>query len=115
MLSLKHLPLSSFNENLAYLHKDCAAYKVDDISTLTKIEIHGGVKPVYAFLQVVDDAKLVKPTEIALNNEAFKQINLPEGANLSISLSTPPPSLASVKRKIAGNILSSGRIQLHHQ
>ena len=45
MLSLKHLPLSSFNENLAYLHKDCAAYKVDDISTLTKIEIHGGVKP----------------------------------------------------------------------
>ena len=53
------------------------------------------VKTVYAFLQVVDDAKLVKPTEIALNNEAFEQINLPEGANISISLSTPPPSLAS--------------------
>lgn len=108
MLSLKHLPVSSFNENLAYLHKDCVAYKVDDINALTKIEIHGGVKTVYAFLQVVDDAKLVKPTEIALNNEAFEQINLPEGANISISLSTPPPSLASVKRKIAGNILSSG-------
>ena len=75
MLSLKHLPVSSFNENLAYLHKDCVAYKVDDINALTKIEIHGGVKTVYAFLQVVDDAKLVKPTEIALNNEAFEQIN----------------------------------------
>ena len=50
MLSLKHLPVSSFNENLAYLHKDCVAYKVDDINALTKIEIHGGVKTVYAFL-----------------------------------------------------------------
>ncbi len=108
MLTLKNLPISSFNENLAYIHKDCIAYKVDDLSTLTKIEIHGGVKTVYAFLQVVDDARLVKPTELALNNEAFKQINLPEGANISITLSPPPPSLSSIKRKIAGNILSSG-------
>ncbi len=108
MLTLKNLPISSFNENLAYIHKDCVAYKVDDLSTLTKIEIHGGVKTVYAFLQVVDDARLVKPTELALNNEAFKQINLPEGANISITLSPPPPSLSSIKRKIAGNILSSG-------
>lgn len=108
MLTLKNLSISSFNENLAYIHKDCIAYKVDDLSTLTKIEIHGGVKTVYAFLQVVDDARLVKPTELALNNEAFKQINLPEGANISITLSPPPPSLSSIKRKIAGNILSSG-------
>lgn len=108
MLTLKNLPISSFNENLAYVHRDCVAYKVDDLSTLTKIEIHGGVKTVYAFLQVVDDIHLVKPTELALNNEAFKQINLPEGANISVTLSPPPPSLASIKRKIAGNILSSG-------
>ncbi|MGN0913710.1 MAG: thymidine phosphorylase, partial [Alphaproteobacteria bacterium] len=108
MLTLKNLPISSFNDNVAYIHKDCIAYKVDDLSTLTKIEIHGGVKTVYAFLQVVDDARLVKPTELALNNEAFKQINLPEGANISITLSPPPPSLSSIKRKIAGNILSSG-------
>ena len=91
MLTLKHLPISSFNENLAYIHRDCVAYKVDDLSTLTKIEIHGGVKPIYAFLQVVEDAKLIKPTELGLNMEAFKQINLPEGANISISLSAPPP------------------------
>ena len=83
MLTLKHLPINSFNENLAYIHKDCVAYKVDDIKTLTKIEIHGGVKTVFAFLQVVDDARLVKPTELALNSEAFRQINLPEGANIS--------------------------------
>lgn len=108
MLNLKHLAINSFNENLAYIHKDCVAYKVDDLKSLTKVEIHGGIKPVYAFLQVVDDAKIVKPNELALNSEAFRLINLPEGANISLTLSPPPPSLVSIKRKIAGNILSSG-------
>ena len=108
MLNLKHLPISSFNENLAYIHRDCEAYKVDDIHALTKIEIQGGVKPVYAFLQVVDDDNLARPDELALNNEAFAMINLPEGANVSFTLASPPPSLNSIKRKVAGNILSSG-------
>lgn len=108
MLSLKHLPISSFSENLAYVHRDCIAYKVDDVQALTKIEIHGGVRPVYAFLQVVDDARLVKPNELALNNEAFGLINLPEGANISMTISPTPPSIASIKRKVAGNILASG-------
>ena len=108
MLNLKHLAVSSFNENIAYIHRDCTAYKVDDIHVLTKVEIHGGVKPVYAFLQVVNDAKIVKPNELALNTEAFELINLPEGANISLTLAPTPPSLASVKRKIAGNILSAG-------
>ena len=65
MLTLKHLAINSFNENLAYIHRDCTAYKVDDIKSLTKVEIHGGVKPVFAFLQVVDDERVVKPTELA--------------------------------------------------
>ena len=68
MLTLKYLPITSFNENIAYLHKDCITYRVDDLNQLTKIEIHGGVKTVYAFLQIVDDAKLVKPNEIALKH-----------------------------------------------
>lgn len=107
MLTLKHLPISSFNENLAYLNRNCTTYKVDDINQLTKIEVHGGLKTVYAFLQVVDDPALVKEDEIALNSEAFKMTGLPEGAKVSITLSTPAPSLNSVKKKIAGNILSS--------
>ena len=37
MLNLKHIAVSSFNENLAYIHRDCVAYKVDDIKTLTKV------------------------------------------------------------------------------
>ena len=108
MLNLKHIAVASFNENIAYIHRDCTAYKVDDIQTLTKVEIHGGMKPVYAFLQVTDDPKLVKPTELGLNTEAFEMINLPEGANISLTLAPTAPSLISIKRKVAGNILSAG-------
>lgn len=108
MLNLKHIAVASFNENIAYIHRDCTAYKVDDIQTLTKVEIHGGMKPVYAFLQVTDDPKLVKPTELGLNTEAFEMINLPEGANISLTLAPTAPSLVSIKRKVAGNILSAG-------
>lgn len=108
MLNLKHIAVASFNENIAYIHRDCTAYKIDDIQTLTKVEIHGGMKPVYAFLQVTDDPKLVKPTELGLNTEAFEMINLPEGANISLTLAPTAPSLISIKRKVAGNILSAG-------
>lgn len=107
MLNLKHIAVASFNENIAYVHRDCTAYKVDDIRTLTKVEIHGGVKPVYAFLQVVDDPKLVKPNELGLNTEAFQKINLPEGANISLTLAPTAPSQTSIKRKVGGNILSA--------
>ncbi len=107
MLNLKHVAVSSFNENIAYLHSDCSAYKVDDIKTMTKVEIHGGMQPVYALLEITDDSKIVKPNELGLNNEAFRQINLPEGANVSITLAPPAPSLPIVKRKIVGNILSA--------
>ena len=108
MLSLKHVAVSSFNENVAYLHRECSVYKVDDIKTLTKVEIHGGVEPITAILEITDDLRLVKQNELGLNNESFKQINRPEGANVSISLAPPAPSLATVKKKIAGNILGAG-------
>ncbi len=107
MLSLKHIAISSFNENVAYLHKDCDTYKVDDIKNITKIEVHGGAAPVFAFLEVVDDASIVAPNELGLNTEAFSRLNLPEGANVTLSMAGLPPSAGVLQRKIAGNILSS--------
>ncbi len=107
MLTLKHLPIASFNENIVYLNRNCAAYKTDDINSLVKIEVHGGIKTITAFLQIVDDEGLVAPDELALNDEAFRQINLPEGAKVSLTLSPVPVSTNAIKRKIAGNILTS--------
>ena len=85
MLILKHIPVRSFNENIAYIHKDCTIYKIDNIKSLTRIEIHGGKQPVFAFLQIVDNNKIVRPDELGLNTEAFSQTGLPEGAKITLT------------------------------
>ncbi|MBR5482496.1 MAG: thymidine phosphorylase, partial [Alphaproteobacteria bacterium] len=107
MLVLKHVPIRSFGENIAYIHKDCSIYKIDNIKSLTRIEIHGGHQPVFAFLQIVDNNKIIRPDELGLNTEAFSQIGLPEGSKITLTLTPPAQSLSAVKRKIAGNILSN--------
>ena len=107
MLALKHIPIRSFNENIAYIHKDCSIYKVDNIKSLTRIEIHGGKRPVFAFLQVVDGNKIVRPDELGLNTEAFIQTEISEGSKVTLTLTPSAQSLNAVKRKISGNILTA--------
>ena len=107
MLALKHIPVCSFDENIAYLNKDCSIYKIDNISSLTRVEIHGGKNSVYAFLQLVEGNKIVKPNELGLNSEAFEKVGSPEGTKVSLSLATPAPSLSAVRRKVLGNVLSA--------
>ncbi len=107
MLSLKYIAINSFNENVVYLHKDCDAYKVDDTNSIVKMEIHGGASPLFAFLEIVEDENIVAADELGLNKSAFEMLNLPEGAKVTVSLANPPQSIAYIKRKMEGNILSS--------
>ncbi|MBR1605383.1 MAG: thymidine phosphorylase [Alphaproteobacteria bacterium] len=106
MLSLKHLNIKSFNENLAYLNKNCLDYSIDDISALSQVEIQTENSKIYAFLQIVDDDSLVSPTQLALNDEAFANLGESEGTEVIVSLAATAPSRTALKRKIAGNILS---------
>lgn len=106
MLILKHLPISSFNENIAYVHKNCIYFDAKDLKHLSKVEIYGSSRRMYAFLQVTDDERIVRPSELALNTEAFNNINLPVGAKVTVSSVFSLPSTASIKRKMLGNILS---------
>ncbi len=106
MLSLKHISINSFNESIIYLHKDCEAYKVDEINNMTKVEVHGGASPIFGFLEIIDDDSILSTNELGLNNEAFQLINLPEGADVSLTIAPQPPSRPFIKRKMLGNILS---------
>ena len=106
MLKLKYLPVKSFGENLAYIHKNCSLYKVDDINKVTKLEIHKGSKTIFAFLQIVEDDVLALD-EIGLNEDAFKALNMSEGTEVHVSMAAPSLSAQSLRRKIAGEILTS--------
>ena len=52
MLSLKHIHIKSFNENLAYLNKNCLEYSIEDITALSQVEIQTENSKIYAFLQM---------------------------------------------------------------
>lgn len=106
MLKLKYLPVKSFGENLAYIHKNCSLYKVDDINKVTKLEIHKGSKTIFAFLQIVEDDVLALD-EIGLNEDALKALNMSEGTEVHVSMAAPSLSAQSLRRKIAGEILTS--------
>ncbi|MBE6451769.1 MAG: hypothetical protein E7016_07415 [Alphaproteobacteria bacterium] len=107
MLYLKHIPIQSFSDTTVFIHKDCTVYKVDDIKTLTRVEVHGADKPLYAFLSVVDDENIVSVDEIGVNDEAFFKLGLPEGALVTVLQSEVPSSLDNVAKKSQGYILNS--------
>lgn len=107
MLYLKHVAIQSYGEKVVFVHKDCTIYKVDDIKALTRVEIHGGEKPLYAFLNIVEDESIVAVDEIGVNDEAFIALGLPEGALVTLLESEIPQSLESVIKKAQGNTLNS--------
>lgn len=108
MLKLKHIPVQSFGENIAYIHKNCALYKVDDLKKATRLEIHKGSKTIYAFLQIVAEDGVLADDEIGLNDEAFSALNMSEGTEVYVSLAAPSESTKALHRKISGDVLTSG-------
>lgn len=108
MLKLKHIPVKSFGENIAYIHKNCALYKVDDLKKATRLEIHKGSKTIYAFLQIVAEDGVLADDEIGLNDEAFSALNMSEGTEVHVSLAAPSESTKALHRKISGDVLTSG-------
>ncbi|MBO4520424.1 MAG: thymidine phosphorylase [Alphaproteobacteria bacterium] len=108
MLRLKHLPIDTGKENIAFISKRCAEFQAEENGgTSNRIEIHGGLQPLFVSIYVCEDDALVRPDEIALTDQAFRLINLPEGSEVAVSPATAPASIDSVRRKINGGILSA--------
>lgn len=108
MLRLKHLPIDTGKENIVFIHRRCPELQTEDASmTADRIEIHGGLQPLFASVYISDDESLVKPDEIALTDQAFRLISMAEGSEVAISPAPPPASIDSVRRKINGGILSA--------
>lgn len=86
--------------------KIAGLYKVDDINKVTKLEIHKKVAKRFSLLQIVEDDVLALD-EIGLNEDAFKALNMSEGTEVHVSMAAPSLSAQSLRRKIAGEILTS--------
>jgi thymidine phosphorylase len=104
-LALRRVAIDTYRENVAYLHRDCAVYRAVGFQALSKVEIRVNGHCILATLNVVDDASIVGVAEVGLSEDAFSQLDAQNGTAVSIAQAEPPPSIAALKRKIAGERL----------
>ena len=64
-LTLRHVAIDTYKENVAYLHRECKLYHSEGFQALNKIEIHtqDGDASIIAVLNVVDDVCITTPDE----------------------------------------------------
>ena len=108
-LTLRRIAIDTYHENVAFMHRDCPAYRTEGFQALSKVEVnaHNGLnRRVLAVLNVVDDTAIIGVEELGLSEQAFEQLGLTEGTEVRVAHTEPPPSLDAVHRKIAGGSLS---------
>ena len=108
-LTLRRIAIDTYHENVAFMHRDCPAYRTEGFQALSKVEVnaHNGLnRRVLAVLNAVDDTAIIGVEELGLSEQAFEQLGLTEGTEVRVAHTEPPPSLDAVHRKIAGGSLS---------
>lgn len=109
-LRLRRVAVDTFRENVAYLHRECPAYRTEGFQALAKVRVNvqdGVEHRILAVLNVVDDDAIVARDEIGLSEQAFDQLDVAPGTDCSLHHAEPPASLDAVHRKIAGERLSA--------
>ncbi|WP_431858053.1 thymidine phosphorylase family protein [Azospirillum sp.] len=110
MLTLRFLAIDTLRENVAFLHRHCTKYRVDDFLGLARVEVRSNGRSLLATLNVVDDVGILKPDEIGLSTSAFRQLGVAEGAQVRLVPPKPPRSFDLVRAKIDGAALSDSQL-----
>ncbi|MGE0813971.1 MAG: thymidine phosphorylase family protein [Vicinamibacterales bacterium] len=105
-LTARRVAIDTYHENVVYLRRDCPVYRAEGFQALSKVEVSANGFTILAVVNVVDDARVIGELELGLSEEAFGQLQIAEGAPVRVAHAEPPRSIASVKRKIAGERLS---------
>ena len=115
MLRLRRVPIDTGRENIAFINRRCVDFNLDELNGADRVEIHGGLQPLFATVHAVDDNAIVNTDEVGLCEQAFHLINLPEGSEIALSPAPPPASIDSVRRKINGGDPQRQRIPRHYR
>jgi thymidine phosphorylase len=105
MLKLKRVPIDTHHEYVAFLGRDCAAYRAEGFRALSKVEIGLGPRKILATLNIVENGLIVGPDELGLSLQPFRSLGLEEGTHVEIRHASPPESLEMVRAKIRGRTL----------
>ena len=104
-LKLRRVAIDTYHENVAYLHRDCAVYRAEGFQALSKVEVKANGREILATLNVVDDTSIVGCDELGVSEDAFAQLEVPDGHPASVSQAEPPESIPALFRKINGERL----------
>lgn len=110
MPSIRRVLIDTYPENTVFLLRKGNGYSPEQFQALRKIRITGSGKEILATLALVDDSNIIGPGEIGLGEQAFRRMDLAEGAEVEIAQARPPASLEFVRRKIDGDILGASEI-----
>ncbi|MDZ4357734.1 MAG: thymidine phosphorylase, partial [Variovorax sp.] len=105
-LVLRRVAIDTYRENVAYLHRDCAVYRAEGFQALSKVEVRANGKRILATLNVVDDASIVGCHQLGVSEDAFAQLDVPDGHPASVSQAEPAESIPALFRKINGERLT---------
>lgn len=105
-MRLRRLPLFAGRAHCAYLPAKGEIVNGFDYLGPGRIEISGETASIRSDVQVVDSPALLAGDEIGLSAEAFDELSLPEGSEVTIRRTPSPESRAALTRKIQGGELS---------
>jgi thymidine phosphorylase len=108
-MRLRRLPLFAGRAHCAYLPAKGEIVNGFDYLGPGRIEISGETASIRSDVQVVDSPALLGGDEIGLSAEAFDELGLPEGSEVTIRRTPSPESRAALTRKIQGGELTEAQ------
>jgi thymidine phosphorylase len=105
-LRLKRVPIFAGRDYCAYLPANSEALSAFDYLGSAKVELAHGHASIRTRVQVIDDPDLLASDCIGLSSEAFADLGVAEGVEVSFRRTPLPESRAALVRKIQGESLS---------
>lgn len=104
-LKLKRLHIDTQIEHVVYMAKNCSVYKSEGFESLSRVQVTLNNKSLIANLNIIDNGML-HLGEAGLSENAWLLLNANEGDEVSFSHPKPVESMAFVRAKIYGKMLS---------
>ena len=104
-LRLRRLGIDTYQEPVLYMHRDCPVCRSEGFEAQSRVEMHVDGRTVVATLNVVHD-DFLDVGEAGVSEAAWRLLQSPEGA--VVTLRHPPPleSLGHVRAKVYGRKLT---------
>jgi thymidine phosphorylase len=103
-MQLRRIPIFGGRDYCAYLPANSVS--AFDYLGSAKLEISAGAASIRTRVQVIDLPDLLGPGAIGLSSEAFAELGVPEGSEVTIRRTPSPESRAALTHKIQGGKLS---------